>query len=429
MTRHEEGDCGGLRAWLAWVAASLCLLFQFMVQVQPSAMIGSLEASFHVDAVQLGGLTSAYFITYVTLQIPIGWLIDRVGPRAVLLISMVLTMLGLIWFGYATSLGWATMARVGLGIAGAPAFPAAALVASRWFAPSRFALMLGLTEAFTMLGGVIMDMGLPRLEPMLDRGGSGLVLAGVAAALAVVCWVFIRDQPAGSKKLRPAQAVAGEAEESIFRVLIDVRIWLAGVHAGLFFAVIAAFGGLWVVPFLHARLDVAPETATYLASVLFLGGAVGAPLLGVISGRGRWRGPTLIVASVACAGLGGALVYAPGGMVVVLVLLGLLGFFSGVFAVDLACIRDVVSPARRGLAMGAGNMLLGVIGGPLMLMAISKALDLSSGEGFLEPMAATIEQMRLALAWFVGALVLTIPLGLLLVYVMRPNARRREPIR
>ena len=165
------------RAWSTWLIASLCLLFQFVVQVQPSVMIPSLERDLSLSAEELGFLTSSYFISYLICQIPSGWLLDRVGPRLVLTGSLVLTMGGLVWFGMADSLGSAVGSRIALGVFGAPAFPAAALVASRWFPARRFTLMLGLTESFTLIGGVLVDLGHGAFR-YLGQLGPGQVAGG-----------------------------------------------------------------------------------------------------------------------------------------------------------------------------------------------------------------------------------------------------------
>ena len=166
------------RGWSTWLLASFCLLFQFVVQVQPSVMIPSLERDLAMGAEELGYLTSAYFLSYFICQIPSGWLLDRVGPRLVLAVSLILSAGGLIWFGMADSIGSAIAARVALGVFGAPAFPAAALVAARWFPSRRFTLMLGFTESFTFIGGVLVDLGLPSLVEWTGRVGSGVILGG-----------------------------------------------------------------------------------------------------------------------------------------------------------------------------------------------------------------------------------------------------------
>lgn len=378
-----------------------------MVQIKPVAMMGELERGLGADAMGIGVLSSAYFITYILLQAPMGWLLDRFGPRLVLSTSMVLGALGLLWFGRADTLASATVARIVLGIAGAPAFAAAALVAARGFRASRFALMLGLTESFTLLGGIAVTLGLPLLADRLDRSGSGAVLAGLSLLLGVASALMVEGP--GRRRDEGAAADRPTGATSITSTFLDLRLWLAAVHGGLFFGIISSFAGLWAAPFLRARLDLAPELASQPVAVLFAGGVLGAPLLGLLSGLPRWRMPTLLVASVACALAMAGLVHLPLGMGSLLALFAVLGFFSGVFAVDLACIRDVVDPARRGLAMGAANMILVVVGGPLLQLVVAGALD----AGDAGAMDADLPAVRTAMNWFVIAAASTVPLALL----------------
>ena len=430
MTNQAGNQAVSARGWVAWGVASSCLFFQFVVQIQPSAMIEPLEASLQVDAVELGWLSAAYFLSYLLLQVPMGWLLDRFGPRLVLGSSMVLGSIGLVWFGTASTLDSAIAARAGLGVAGAPAFAASALVASREFPASRFALMLGLTEAFTLLGGVAVTLGLPLLDQVISRGGSGVVLAAVSAVLALACFLLV-DGRAGSRTTAPARTGHGGtgAARSALQTIFNPVVLLAGLHAGLFFSIIAAFGGLWAAPFLRARLGLDPANASQPVAILFAAGVLGAPLLGLISGRVRWRGPTLVVASIMCAGSAALMIHAPGGTWFLVSMLALLGFFAGVFAVDMASVQDVIEPHRRGLALGSANMMLGVIGGPVILMLVAGSLDRTGTSGSVEVLEASIAQLRSALTWFIGGLVLTIPVGIALLMALRHQARSRDPIR
>lgn len=426
MPSGQDTGTVGWRDWAAWLLAASCLFFQFVVQIQPSAMIEELESAFAVDAVELGLLASAYFVTSITLQIPVGWLLDRFGPRSVLVTSMVLGAAGLIWFGSAATLDSAIGARVMLGIAGAPAFASAALVASRRFPARRFGLMLGLTESFTLLGGVAVALLLPTLGQWTTRGGSGLVLAGCSLLLGIGCFFLVGGR---STPTEDGSASAGHpAKASLLRTLFEPRLWLAGIHGGIFFGVIAAFGGLWAAPFFRARLDIDPADATFPVAILFAAGVFGAPLLGLIAGSRSWRGPTLIIASIVCAIAGFAMVNIDMSDWTLFLLVATLGFFAGVFAVDMACVRDASDPGRRGLAIGTANMLLGIVGGPVMVMLVARALDATSGTDAVNPMIASMDQIRSAMNWFVGPLVLAVPMAIILVLALRFGARRGDSI-
>ena len=422
---HETGTVGW-RDWAAWLLAASCLFFQFVVQIQPSAMIEELESTFAVDAVELGLLASAYFVTSISLQIPVGWLLDRFGPRSVLVTSMILGAAGLVWFGSAATLDSAIGARVILGIAGAPAFASAALVASRRFPARRFGLMLGLTESFTLLGGVAVALLLPTLGQWTTRAGSGFVLAGCSLLLGIGCFFLVggRTTPTDGGSSSAGQP----AKASLLRTLFEPRLWLAGIHGGIFFGVIAAFGGLWAAPFFRARLDIDPADATFPVAILFAAGVFGAPLLGLIAGSRSWRGPTLIIASIVCAIAGFAMVNIDMSEWILFMLVAILGFFAGVFAVDMACVRDASDPGRRGLAIGTANMLLGIVGGPVMVMLVARALDATSGTDAVNPMLASMDQIRSAMNWFVGPLVLAVPMAIILVFALRFGARRGDSI-
>ena len=409
------------RAWSTWLIASLCLLFQFVVQVQPSVMIPSLERDLSLSAEELGFLTSSYFISYLICQIPSGWLLDRVGPRLVLTGSLVLTMGGLVWFGMADSLGSAVGSRIALGVFGAPAFPAAALVASRWFPARRFTLMLGLTESFTLIGGVLVDLGLPSLVALTGRTGSGWILGGCALALGILSWVLVRDHPSNQPGTSPGRGDShgSPVESRATRVLIDPRIWLAAIHGGLFFSVIATFGGLWGVPFLHLRLGIESAEAAHVLALLFVAGAIGAPLIGLAASRARMRGVMLMIASLACTGSAFGMVLFTEGSAPIYIMLIIIGFFSGAYALDLAFVIDVVSARHQGFAMGMANLILGIVGGPLMITLIARAISNSGADPSGSVLDATLDQMNVGLSWFAWGLALLIPLGVVLLFCNR----------
>ena len=161
------------------------------------------------------------------------------------------------------------------------------------------------------------------------------------------------------------------------------------------------------------------EEATRLLSVLFLSGAIGAPILGLIATRVRWRGSILIVASVGCAVFSSLLILAELPRGAVMSLLFGLGFFTAGFALDLAYVRDLVTERMQGFALGTANLILGIVAGPLMLMLIAESLERTGLEGTVTASSASVEQIRSSLVWFVGGLILTVPLGLLLVH--RPH--------
>ncbi len=96
-----------------------------------------------LDPVALGFLLSAFSLSYVTMQIPGGWLLDRFGSRLVYLWSIIAWSLFTALQGFVGLLGSARQAartlyglRLFLGAAEAPSFPANSRIVAAWFPAS-----------------------------------------------------------------------------------------------------------------------------------------------------------------------------------------------------------------------------------------------------------------------------------------------------
>jgi ACS family glucarate transporter-like MFS transporter len=92
-----------------------------------------------LDSVALGYLLSAFSVSYVTMQIPGGWLLDRFGSRLVYLWSIISWSMFTALQGFVGLLGGTRFAartlyglRLLLGAAEAPSFPANSRIVA-WF--------------------------------------------------------------------------------------------------------------------------------------------------------------------------------------------------------------------------------------------------------------------------------------------------------
>ena len=117
-----------------------------------------------------------------------------------------------------------------------------------------------------------------------------------------------------------------------------------------------AFGGLWAVPFFMTPYGLDRAAAAILASLLFIGWGVGAPLLGWISDRIGRRRPILIVCSLLLTFQLLAALYAsvlPFGILSAL-LLGI-GFAGSAMGLTFAGGRACNQAAHAGAALGIVN--------------------------------------------------------------------------
>src|SRR3990167_8683767 len=96
------------RSWLVWGCAALFFCYQFLLRVSPSVMTHELMTDFHVDACALGTLISFYLYAYSGLQLPVGILLDKLGPRRLLVIATLVCTGGSLLFSSAETIGGAS---------------------------------------------------------------------------------------------------------------------------------------------------------------------------------------------------------------------------------------------------------------------------------------------------------------------------------
>ena len=107
-----------------------------------------------LDAAETGLLASIYFLVFGLTQIPIGVLLDRLGPRRVQGVLLVIAAGGATLFGTASSFPELLVARamIGLGVAGSLMAGLKAIVT--WFPRERVALANGWMIMLGSLGAV-----------------------------------------------------------------------------------------------------------------------------------------------------------------------------------------------------------------------------------------------------------------------------------
>ena len=115
-------------------------------------MKSELMQEFSCSGAALGALSSCYLWSYGLMQIPVGILIDKYGPRRLLTIASVSCALGSFVFGWSVTIEMAMLGRLLIGFGASFAVVGCTKIASIWFPAKRFALFVGLMVTIGMLG-------------------------------------------------------------------------------------------------------------------------------------------------------------------------------------------------------------------------------------------------------------------------------------
>ncbi len=337
---------------LAWATGAMFFFYAWVLRVAPSVMITELMRDFAVGGAVLGNLSAFYFYGYAGMQIPVGLMIDRFGPRRLMTIAALVCASGCVLFATSTAF-WAVAAgRFLIGASAAFSLVGSMAVAGQWFPPRRFALLSGLAMMMGMAGGVFGQAPLRLSVEAYDWRTTMLMLAAGGVLIAISAWATVRDKNRGSGGLLPLL-------RGLSRVARNPQTWLIAV-AGLGASTpLLGFAGLWGVPYLAATHGLDQTAAAAVTSTVFIGWGAGAPLFGWFSDRiGRRRAP-YVIGMVLCTVSIAAIVYIPSLPIPMIVTLCFLcGLGGSAQIIGFAAAREHNPAALSGTAIGLVNCLV-----------------------------------------------------------------------
>lgn len=407
-------------AILIWFLGAFCFFFAFFQRVTPSIVVVELMRDFGVTAGIVGTLSALYFYFYAGLQVPVGMLADRWGPRRLLAAAMALNGLGTLLFAGTGDLGLAYLGRALIGVGSAVAWVGTLKLIAAWFPSNRFAIMTGCTSAMGMAGAMI---GQAPMAALVGSIGWRPALVGVgvfALAFSLVLWTVVRDARPGAEP--PVAERFGEVMRALRGVVGHWQTWNVSLLSASLTAPQASFGALWGVPFLMQAHGISRTEAAASTSMLLLGWAIGGPVAGWFSDRIGLRRPPLLAGAVVAFAALAAVIYVPGlPLWAARGLLLLNGIAAGSMILCFVAGRELNAPHASGAAIGVVNMTT-MFSGALAQTAIGWLLDLAWSGGMLGALRAyDVGDFRVAFV----VLVLCGVAGVVLALTLRETRARQ----
>jgi len=184
-------------ALLAVATANAFLLYLDRICMSAVVQSPAFQSELNLSRGATGDILATFFLAYALGQLPAGYLADRFGPRKMLVAYIVLWSMATAFTGLTSTLFAMLAVRAACGLAEAGAYPASALVISRWFPLSHRARANAVVSFGGRVGNAI-ALWLTALA-IANFGSWRLVLVvyGVGGlALAALTHFIFRDRPA-----------------------------------------------------------------------------------------------------------------------------------------------------------------------------------------------------------------------------------------
>lgn len=285
------------QAFAVWAVGT----FTYLLAVfhRSSLAVAGLAAAdrFGISAAQLATFTMLQLLVYATMQIPVGLLIDRFGPRNVLLVGAVVLTLAQAGFAFADTYLLALVARVFVGMGDAMTFICVLRLVNTWFGPRRVPLISQLTGVIGQAGAIVAAVPMTLALAHLGWTKAYLLAASLGIAVVLALVVIVHDAP-GSRSMRGPALSVDEIRQSLRQSWqhpgTRLGFWM---HFTTQFSA-TALGLLWGYPFFVRGEGQSRQTAGLLLTIMVVAVMSTGPALGWRITVRPWHRSTLVLGIV-----------------------------------------------------------------------------------------------------------------------------------
>ncbi|KTD33282.1 hypothetical protein Lnau_2930 [Legionella nautarum] len=355
--------------------------YEFVLRIIPGALQSELSTAFgHISATTFGQLSAFYYFAYSPMQMPVGMLMDRFGPRRLLTFACLCCTLGSWMFTDTSSILIAGSGRFLVGFGSSFAFVGVLSLALHWLPRRYFSLVAGLITTLGMLGLVYGEVKITDIAISMGWHHVLSMMVTIGAVLSVMIFFVVRDGPEGYS---PHSHPLPEFFYNVWRVLSSPQVWLIGFVGACLYTSLSVFGELWGKTYLEQAHHLTKAEAARTISAMFLGWAVGAPIAGFLSDSSGRRVLPLVIGAIMAFICISLVLYYPGLSYVSLnVLLFLYGVFSATEIIVFIMAKENSGAELSGTVFAATNMIV-TLGGVIFQPLVGKLLDTFGDSGIV----------------------------------------------
>jgi MFS transporter, FSR family, fosmidomycin resistance protein len=334
---------------IAGICAAHMMSHYYMLMLAP--LLAFIRDDFNVTYTELALALTVFNVVSGLLQTPVGFLVDRIGARVVLLVGLFLSSISYAIAGVVDSY-WVFIAMYGVaGLGNTVYHPADYSLLSRHAPSERLGQVFSFHTFAGMIGSAIAPVTLLYMQSQFGWRGAyiGAAIFGLIVLIALVAQPEPAPEPVRARSSAKAQT---DLVDTGWRLLVSPPILLNLA----FFVMISIMGGglnTYLVVALAALHATPPAVANIALTALLAMGAAGVLVGGILAGR------TARHATVAASGLtvGGIVTALVGlfdlGSVWLIIIMGFSGFCVGVtYPSRDMLVRSVTPPGAYGKVFG-----------------------------------------------------------------------------
>jgi MFS family permease len=278
------------------ILAAFFYCYEFVLRIIPGILQSELSVHFgHISAAMFGQIAALYYFAYSPMQLPVGMLMDRFGPRRLLTIACACCCLGSYLFAYGTWLPLVGFGRFLVGFGSSFAFVGVLTLSTMWLPKELFSLFAGIMTTLSMLGNVYAEMKITKATQTLGLNSVLMGAVVVGAILTLVMFISARDN---KEYMKQHKTSLKPFFKEVLQILSSYKVWMVGLIGACLYTSLSVFGELWGQTYLEQAHQLTKTQSAHTMSMLFIGWAIGAPLSGYLSDKFANRVMPLFIGAI-----------------------------------------------------------------------------------------------------------------------------------
>jgi len=254
---------------------------------------------FDISASVVSTLAVVQLVIYAALQIPVGVLLDRFGPRSLIATGAAFMLIGQALLALAPSIGLAVVGRILVGAGDALTFISVVRLLTTWFSGRVLPVLSQWTGNIGQLGQVLSAIPLSFALHRFGWTPAFLAAAGFSAVAFIVVVLVLADRKDETESAKSAHGGLRRLRDALSRPGTQLGFWshFTTQSSGTVFSL------LWGFPLLTVGLGYSTEGASALLTLIVATGFVAGPILGLLTARFPLRRSNLVLGIVMLLGV------------------------------------------------------------------------------------------------------------------------------
>ena len=178
----------------------ISVVINYLDRSNISIAASAIKDELNLDSIYMGFIFSAFSITYALLQVPGGIMVDRIKPKVLYPVILVLWSTATLFQGFVKSFMGFIFTRASIGVFEAPSYPMNNKIVSTWFPEKERASAIAVYTSGQFIGLAFLTPVLVTIQNWLGWRGM-FILSGLVGIVWALIWYFFYKAPDEDKTI------------------------------------------------------------------------------------------------------------------------------------------------------------------------------------------------------------------------------------